>query len=923
MSAPKPSPSPPPSRGKQDTVTIATPKLDDLYAAAALIQHMQPDGKKKKETEDEKKTREDVMSQFTSALSVLAEKARELKLPGTGKTLWDGAKDIEPYDEVHQRKHKTRKAYADVMPIIERVMQDDAQKSAAQRIAADKNDGSTPEVPTIRIDTFGEVSQKGFQGDNKLYHIPRMLTREENDLLQKGVGQRAKALRAFVKDMSKHADKANMDCVKNGGFPLDLLNRIEARAGEQGPASMVKEDMMKPEDLYWSIWYGPDIIRGPDEDGKYQFFVLEDNLGYVGGFGDIEEARKILLRTFPELKPAIGPDKTSCFYDEMAKHYMTQVKEGEKVVLLYYQRKCAGAAETADNEDRRLVKIFEKRGVVCVPLPGDRGPPPNFPSMEIRGTGKNRKVFLVPKKDSGKKVTSPSKGDAEEGEDGPTKKKARVEDRVGLVILLSEPTDVEAGHPSTKLRSCVAEARARIEDLEIKVDTETKKAARAKMTVVKVTQKMDLESSDKKTKSDLQMKGKDLVWTIRDAEGKEVDRMKGPLSWNDSINKLSGKRVSNGEMFSCRFNEDTGKAFKKNWAASEYNHLPIGAVVEKQKAEELQSAIEAIGQLVGGSFNHKAPAALMRLLRLEDKKEWTGRLAGRRGLPGLLGAYYAGNVKIANGPGFITVEDKELCAHVDKLIRFFLNEEPILKQVPTLSFGKGAGANHELLHQVFDDPKAQENCVVKRVDGRGGDGVWVGAKLSRSDFLESRPQVENEPSAFIVQKYTCVSMVDGQIVDLRGPGIICSSSDEMSGGTGVAISPVLWGRGSDKNGNGKVNISDKGFEFTVCTSPDERLEAPAKVADKSKCKDEGGVLYERDLIEAVEDFTKGGSKIDLREAKKLWNMVSSDGEVTPMERKTIEYIVNYRAEFTKGAKEYLQGELTKMASLDVVMAAGA
>jgi len=637
------------------------------------------------------------------------------------------------------------------------------------------------------------------------------------------------------------------------------------------------------------------------------------------------DARKILLNTFPELKPAIGPDRTTEFYDELAKHYKAQVKDGEKVILLYYQRHCAGAAETADNEDRRLVQIFEKRGVVAVPLPGDKGPPDNHPSLEIRGTGKNRKVFLLPATKKASPSPSPagspspspapSPSASPEGEsEGPAAKRAKVSgEPVGLVILLSEPTDVEAGHASTKLRSCVAEARSRIEDLNEKAKKKTNAAKKGKMSVVKVSAKIELSSIDNKD-STLEMRGKTLVWTVKDEDGKEVDRIRGPLSWNDSVNTLKGKR-SNGEDWSCRFGEDTVKDFKKKWADSEYNSLPIEATLLKQQAEEMQSAIERIGMVVGGHFNDKAPQQLFRLLRLEDKKEWTNRMEGRRGYPGLLDAYYAGNVKIANGPGFTTVEDKELCAHVDKLIWHYLKEEPILKSVPTRSFGKGDGADQELIHQVFDNPKSQDNVVVKRVDGRGGDAVWVGAKLSRADFLEARPLVENEPASFIVQKYTCVSQLDGQIVDLRGPAIIASSDDTLSGGQGVAVSPVLWGRGSDKNGNGKVNISDKGFEFTICQAVDGVLEAPADADSKGDLKEEGGVLYVRDLIDAAEDYMKltsvGGSKISLPEAKKLWQMATSDGTVTDHERNTLEYLLKYRAEWTKGAKEYLQGELQK------------
>jgi len=885
---------------------------DDVIAATALLQHISSDRTRKEdeESEEDKKKSNAEFVKVSKALSVLAERGRQMKLPGAlaSKTLWEGSKDILPFNEVYQRKNKTRPAYANIMPIIERIQQEDAKKAAAEKILAGRNGGTRPEDEEkgskMRIDTFGEVSQKAFKGDNKLYHIPRMLTKEEIELLRSGVSQRGRALRAFLKDMSKCKDYSKMECVKNGAFPLAVMKRVEARCAETPTAKLTN-----CKDLYWSTWYGPDIIRGPDENGKYKFWVLEDNLGYVGGFGDLIDARSILTKTFPELKPALGPDQTPCFYDEMAKHYLAQVKEGEKVVLLYYQRSCAGAAETADNEDRRLVRLFEKRGIVAVPLPGEKGAPANYPSMEIRGAGQNRKVFLLPKKE-GKEPLSPKKEDAGGEDPSPAKKKQRLgedgEHRVGLVILLSEPSDVEAGHASTKLRSAVAEARSRIEDLEEKATRIANKTARAKMTVLKVNQKLELKSTGK-LESCIEMKGKILVWTVQDAEGKEVDRIKGPLSWNDSVYKLSGK-MTNGEMWSARFNEENGKAFKKNWPDHEFKNLPISAMLTKIQAEDLQNAIERIGQLVGGHVNDKAPQVLYRLLRLEDKKEWTSRMEGRRGLPGLLDAYYAGNVKISNGPGFTPLEDKELCAHVDKLIRYFLKEEPLLETVPTFSFGKGDKGDELLIAQVFDNPKAQENCVVKRVDGRGGDAVWVGAKLSRSDFLESRPLVENEPASFIVQKYTCVSEVDGQIVDLRGPAVITSTDDALSGGPGVMSSPVLWGRGSDRNGNGKVNISDKGFEFTICTAIEEQLVAP--VAAKSS-KGKGGVLYEKDLIDAVEDMTKGGSKIDLRDARKLWNMVDADGKVTSSERTTVEYILNGGAEFTKAAKEYLQAELQK------------
>jgi hypothetical protein len=280
-------------------------------------------------------------------------------------------------------------------------------------------------------------------------------------------------------------------------------------------------------------------------------------------------------------------------------------------------------------------------------------------------------------------------------------------------------------------------------------------------------------------------------------------------------NKLSGLKTTEEKKektHSCFFDADNVKALEKAWSLED---LPREATWAQFWVDELKAAVEKVGQLVGGYANDKAPDELFRLLQLHDKEAWNKLIRGKRGVPNLLEAYYSGGVKLANGPGFVILDDKELCAHVESLVKYYLNEEPILKNIPTRSFA----TEPDLIHAVFDDPRTQENVVVKRVDGRGGDAVWVGAKLSRTDFLAARPLAEAEPDAFIVQKYTALSQVDGHLVDLRGPAFISSSNDMLTGGQGISVSPVLWGRGvPEKGGNGKVNISDAGFQFTVATS---------------------------------------------------------------------------------------------------------
>jgi len=512
----------------------------DIKAAIAMLQRI-ADGK-------------DVMTlsrDIPTHIDALASEARRLKVPGAvaGDGLWEGAKACTWYNEMRGEKGKSRPAYASVMNIMQKVMEDDRKHKKH------------------RIDEFPTASNKDFRGDNRLYHIPRMLTKDETEMLVKGITQRAKALRMFVLDMNKSRGVEQMACVKNNALPECVYRRIAARAAHKPTLDLVDKEQAK--NLYWSVWYGPDIIRGPDGNGGTKFFVVEDNFGYVGGFGDLIESRRVLLKTFPELEPAIGEDKTSCFYDEMAKHYLSQVAPGEKVVVLYYQRHGSGdASECSDNEDRRMAQLFKKRGIDPVPLPGNNGPTPGQPRLEVR----NKKVYMVtPQKEvhtkagdnTVRRAASPARErpgpSPSPTRDEPPKKKLRLdgmtEELVGMVVLLTEPTDVGPGHESTKLRSAIDNAKYHIEAHEDEVQEAQLKAKGAEKTVIKVNTKVDVTDKDG-CKSSLQMKGDQLTWIVNDKNGKEVDRIKGFLSWNAWTLKLSSPKSQGSEGITRAFDEN-------------------------------------------------------------------------------------------------------------------------------------------------------------------------------------------------------------------------------------------------------------------------------------------------------------------------------------------------------------------------------
>merc|ERR1712048_782103 len=132
---------------------------------------------------------------------------------------------------------------------------------------------------------------------------------------------------------SSRATMRGLDCVRHNAIPETVLRRITARTLEKRTQELVDRDVYDApvsKRLYWSNWYGPDIIRGPDGE----FYVVEDNVGYVGGFGDLAIARQVLFgevhgtKDFPELKPVIKGEFSEKLYDELAEHYHRQVAEG-------------------------------------------------------------------------------------------------------------------------------------------------------------------------------------------------------------------------------------------------------------------------------------------------------------------------------------------------------------------------------------------------------------------------------------------------------------------------------------------------------------------------------------------------------------------------------------------------------------------
>jgi uncharacterized circularly permuted ATP-grasp superfamily protein len=137
------------------------------------------------------------------------------------------------------------------------------------------------------------------------------------------------------------------------------------------------------------------------------------------------------------------------------------------------------------------------------------------------------------------------------------------------------------------------------------------------------------------------------------------------------------------------------------------------------------------------------------------------------GAAGLMRAYKAGHVALANAPGAGIADDKAVYVHVPEMVRFYLGEEPILKNVPTWDC-----ANTGALAYVLDH---LEELVVKETRGSGGYGMLVGPHASKKDRESFAAKLRARPGAYIAQPTlalsTCPTFVGAGIaprhIDLR------------------------------------------------------------------------------------------------------------------------------------------------------------
>ena len=172
------------------------------------------------------------------------------------------------------------------------------------------------------------------------------------------------------------------------------------------------------------------------------------------------------------------------------------------------------------------------------------------------------------------------------------------------------------------------------------------------------------------------------------------------------------------------------------------------------------------------------------------------------GVAGIMAAYRKGNINIVNAPGTGIADDKAIYVYVPAMIKYYLNEEPILKNIETYQLAKPDEYKH-----VVDNIRTM---VIKKVDGSGGYGMLRGHEATDAEIKDYLNTVNKNPAGFIAQPIlrlsTAPCCINGQLtprcVDLR--------PFALSGRDGVHITPGGLTRVALKKGSLVVNSSQGG-----------------------------------------------------------------------------------------------------------------
>jgi uncharacterized circularly permuted ATP-grasp superfamily protein len=172
------------------------------------------------------------------------------------------------------------------------------------------------------------------------------------------------------------------------------------------------------------------------------------------------------------------------------------------------------------------------------------------------------------------------------------------------------------------------------------------------------------------------------------------------------------------------------------------------------------------------------------------------------GVAGLMSAYRKGNVAIVNAIGNGVADDKAIYSYVPEMIRYYLNEEPLLKNVPTYQL-----RNADEREYTFANINSM---VVKKTNGSGGYGMLMGHAADEQEIEDYKKEILKDPRNFIAQPTISLSAAPCYIQGMLQPRRIDLRPYALCGPDGIEIVPGGLTRVALKEGSLVVNSSQGG-----------------------------------------------------------------------------------------------------------------
>ena len=197
------------------------------------------------------------------------------------------------------------------------------------------------------------------------------------------------------------------------------------------------------------------------------------------------------------------------------------------------------------------------------------------------------------------------------------------------------------------------------------------------------------------------------------------------------------------------------------------------------------------------------------------------------GSPGLVNAARAGNLTFANAVGNGVADDKLVYTYLPDIIRYYLREEPILKNVDTYRMEVPDHREYALEHLA--------ELVLKPVDGSGGKGIVIGSRADRATLRKARETVLENPRGWIAQREIALSTVPTLIGEKMRPRHVDLRPFAVNNGRNVWVLPGGLTRVALPEGELVVNSSQGGgSKDTWVLGGGVEITAPEPTADQTQ-----------------------------------------------------------------------------------------